>query len=63
MCAKDARGNYTPRMGAEGGQAYEMVKDHSGDVLRPSSTPATNSFAVEVRNDISMGSVDACIYR
>ena len=63
VCAKDSYGNYTPQLTANDGQAYEMVKDTSGDVLSISSTSASSASEVEVRNSLQQGSIDACIFR
>ena len=63
VCASDSWGNYTPQLDAVDGQAYEMVKDPSGDVLRISNAPATNAAEVEVRNNLLQGAINANIYR
>ncbi len=61
--AKDAWGNHTPRLRTADGQAYEMVRDASGNVLQEAATPATNPDEVDVSNNLQQGAVDACIYR
>ncbi len=61
--AGDAWGNYTPDFAATGGQRWEMVRDQSGDVLKLSSTPATNPDEVEIFNALSMGAISGNIYR
>ena len=63
VCAKDSYGNYTPQLTAEDGQAYEMVKDTSGDVLKLASTPASSPNEIEVRNSLQQGAIDACCFR
>lgn len=63
VCGKDSYGNYTPQLTAEVGQAYEMVKDTSGDVLSIASTPASSAAEVEIRNSMQKGAMDACIFR
>ncbi|MFI2767931.1 hypothetical protein [Ruegeria faecimaris] len=63
VSASDSYGNYTPQMTAYDGQAYEMVKDTSGDILRLAKTPATSPNEVELRNNLTMGSINANIYR
>lgn len=63
VCASDSYGNYTPRLDAVAGMAYEMVKDTSGDVLTIASTPATSAEEVEVRNSLNQGAIDAHAYR
>lgn len=63
VCASDAYGNYTPMLDAVEGQIYEMVKDSSGDVLRPATVPATNKSAVEVWNNHMAGAINAHIFR
>lgn len=63
VCASDSYGNYTPQMTAYDGEAYEMVKDGSGDVLRKAGTPATANTEVEVRNNLQTGAINANIFR
>ncbi|WP_035238421.1 hypothetical protein [Desulfobacter vibrioformis] len=63
IAASDSYGNYTPRLDAVDGMAYEMVKDTSGDVLTVASVPATSSAEVEVRNNLTQGAINANIYR
>ncbi len=63
VSAKDSYGNYTPQLTAVDGQAYEMVKDTSGDVLTIASTPASSAAEVEVRNSLLQGAIDGCIFR
>ena len=63
VAAKDSYGNYTPRQDSYPGQAFEMVLDNSGDVLRLASTSPKNPSEVEIRNNLAQGSIDACIYK
>ncbi len=63
VSASDSHGNYTPQEDAYDGQAYEMVKDTSGDVLNLMSEPSTSPNEVEVRNNLSKGSINANIYK
>ncbi|MDH4320754.1 MAG: hypothetical protein OEV73_04570 [Desulfobulbaceae bacterium] len=63
VSAKDSYGNFTPQLTAYDGQAYEMIKDTSGDVLSIANTPACNAAEVEVRNSLQQGAIDACIFR
>lgn len=63
VSASDSYGNYTPQFQTFSGQAFEMVKDNSGDVLRLSSTPAVNPNEVEVQNNLRSGSIDAHCYK
>jgi hypothetical protein len=63
VSAGDSYGNFTPQMRAVDGQAYEVVKDRSGDVLRPATTPSTSPLEVEVRNNLQTGGISANIFR
>ena len=63
VCASDSYGNFTPKLTAYDGQAYEMVQDTSGDVLQVANTPSVSSQEVEVRNNLQTGSINANIYR
>lgn len=60
---KDCYGNYTPRRWARNGEAFEVVKDSSGHVLRPADAPAVSFEEVEVRNNLPRGAMDACVFR
>jgi len=63
VAAEDSYGNYTPPMTAAAGDAYEMVRDNSGDILRLAATGAVSPQHVEVRNALNAGSIAACCYR
>lgn len=63
VSASDSYGNFTPQMQAYDGQAYQMIKDTSGDVLQLSNTPAVSSDEVEVNNNLATGAINANIYR
>lgn len=59
VSANDSYGNYTPQLNAEDGQAFEMIKSTSGDILQVSSTPATSPYEVEIRNNLIQGAITA----
>lgn len=63
VCASDSYGNYSPQITAYDGQAYEMVKDSSGDILQLAKTPATSPNEVEIRNQLTRGAINANIFR
>lgn len=63
VSSSDSYGNYTPQLTAYNGDAFDMVKDTSGDILQKSSTPATSSNEVELRNNLSSGAINANCYR
>jgi hypothetical protein len=63
VSASDSYGNYTPQLAASNGQAFDMTKDTSGDVLNLSSTPATSANEVEVNNNLETGAINANCYR
>lgn len=63
VAASDSYGNYTPQLTAYEGQAFEMVKSTSGDVLQLATAPATSPTEVEVRNNLSTGSINANCFR
>lgn len=63
IAASDSYGNFTPQLTAYNGNAYEMVKSTSGNTLQSSSTPATNPEEVEIRNNLTNGSINAHCYR
>ncbi|MFQ3226675.1 MAG: hypothetical protein ACI8RW_000051 [Porticoccaceae bacterium] len=63
VCANDSCGNFTPQLTAYDGEAFEMVKDTSGDVLSKSSDPAVSAKEVEINNNLSKGAISCNIYR
>jgi hypothetical protein len=63
VSASDSYGNYTPQLTAYNGNAFDMVKDTSGDILKFSSTSATNANEVEIKNNLAVGSINANCYR
>lgn len=63
VSASDSYGNYTPQLTGYDGQAFDMVKSTSGDILQLSSTPATATTEVEVRNNLIQGAINANCYR
>lgn len=63
VAAGDSYGNYTPQLTAYNGEAFDMTKTTSGDILQQSSVPATSSTEVEVRNNLGIGAINANCYR
>ncbi len=63
VSASDSYGNFTPQLPAGEGDAFDMIKSTSGDVLQVSNTPATSSTEVELRNNLTTGAIDAICYR
>lgn len=59
VSASDSWGNFTPQLPADEGQAFEMVKNKSGDVLQIAATPASSENEIEVRNQLTTGSISA----
>jgi hypothetical protein len=63
LCSGDSDGNFTPQLAAFEGQAFDLVKGVSGDILEISQKLATNPKEVEVRNNLPIGAIDANCYR
>lgn len=63
VSARDSYGNYTPQLTAYDGQAFDMVKNASGDLLQLSTTPSQNASEVEIRNNLALGAINANCYR
>ncbi|CAL2084870.1 conserved protein of unknown function [Tenacibaculum sp. 190524A02b] len=63
VSSSDSYGNFTPQLAAYNGDAFDMVKDSSGDVLQKSSTHATSPNEVEIRNNLANGAINANCYR
>jgi hypothetical protein len=62
VSASDSYGNFTPNVDASPGDLFTMSKDKSGDVLGRAGS-ATASDEVQLLNALSMGAIDASIYR
>lgn len=60
--ALDAWNNLTPLRDAVPGQSFEVVRDASGDILRPLGN-ATSPTEIQVNNNLVQGSYTAGIYR
>lgn len=45
------------------GQAYQMVRAASGDVLEPYPPGASNPEEIDVRNGLTFGAINAYLYR
>lgn len=63
VSASDSYGNYTPQLLAYPGQAFEMKRSQSGDILAKANTASASPKDVEVRNSLTQGSINASIYR
>jgi hypothetical protein len=63
VAAQDNYGNYTPQFNAYDGSAFEMVEKASGYTLQPSQYFATNIDEVEVKNNLTQGSIGANCYK
>jgi hypothetical protein len=63
VSAGDSYGNYTPQISAYDSQAFDMVMDASGDILQLSTTPASNPYEIEIRNQLKLGAISANCYR
>lgn len=60
---EDSYGNFTPQLPASPGQAFEMIKDNSGDVLRLSQSPAASPNEIETRNSLAQGAINADVFK
>jgi hypothetical protein len=60
--ASDSYGNYTPQLAAQNGLLFQMVQGPSGDQLVAAGSGSSPS-EVQVLNALSMGAINANIYR
>lgn len=63
VAAEDSYGNVTPRLVAENGMAFEMVRTDSGDVLQRVLDGSVSPNEVEIRNNLPKGAIDAMVYK
>lgn len=61
--ASDSWGNVSDLQLAANGQKWNVVRSASGDVLALDPTPASSMNAIEIKNSLSVGSIDAQIYK
>jgi len=62
VSAGDAYGNHTPQLSADDGQAFEMQRDASGDILRIAGESASPK-EIAVRNNLETDDISAGIRR
>jgi len=63
VAAADSYGNVSDQQAAVNGQKWDVVRSPSGDVLQLDAEVSSSSNEVEVKNDLSSGSIDAQIYK
>jgi hypothetical protein len=63
VSAMDPEGNYTPKLPAHEGQAFDLILQSTGNTLVPSAQPATTPKATEINNLLPQGAINANIYR
>jgi hypothetical protein len=63
VAVSDSYGNFTPQIDAYDGQAFDMIKSTSGDILQVSSIASTSPTEVEIRNNLSVGAINANCYK
>lgn len=61
--ATDSWGNVSDQFPAMNGQIWNVERSTSGDIIVLDPNPAATSTEVEIKNDLSEGSIDAQIYR
>ena len=62
VAMSDSYGNYTPKLSAMPGQAFEMVLAPSGDLIQYSG-PATAANQIVLKNSLQKGAVSGYVYR
>lgn len=63
VSSSDSDGNYTPKMLASIGNKFAVEMGKSGHILRLTSEPAASPFEVELKNNLSLGSVSANVFK
>lgn len=63
VSSSDSDGNYTPKMLAKIGDKFAVEMGQSGHILRLTSEPAASKFEVELKNNLSLGSVSANVFK
>ncbi|MCR9086845.1 MAG: hypothetical protein NXH97_08880 [Rhodobacteraceae bacterium] len=61
--AEDSFGNFSNQIPVVPGDAFVMIRDNTGDVLKKSSSSATDPSGVELRNKLPEGSISALTYK
>jgi hypothetical protein len=63
VSSSDSDGNYTPKMLATNGNKFAVEMGKSGHILRLTSEPTASPFEVELKNNLSLGSVSANVFK
>lgn len=63
VAAADSYGNISDQQLATNGQKWDVVRSTSGDILQLDADPAAGSNEVEVKNTLTISSIDAQIYK
>lgn len=63
VSSSDSDGNYTRKMLASLGNKFAVEMGKSGHILRLTSEPAASPFEVELKNNLSLGSVSANVFK
>lgn len=63
VSAEDSYGNITPRLSAANGDAFEMIRDNSGDVLQVKSDSTCAPEQIEIANNLALGDIKTNVYR
>lgn len=63
VCSSDSDGNYTGKMPATNGDKFAVEMGISGHILRLTSEPTASPLEVELKNNLSLGSLAANVYK
>ena len=63
ISSSDSWGNYSPLLPAPNGSAYDVNQTTSGSELKRSQLPASSSNEIEIRNQLTQGSINVSVYR
>lgn len=61
--AKDSYGNISDLKNAVNGQKWDLIRSASGDTLMLDQTPSSSPNEIEIKNNLDIGAIDACIYK
>ncbi len=62
VSAEDSYGNYTPRLDAQDGQLFSMVRTSSDDILKLAGN-GSSPTEVQVSNDLPQGAINANFFK
>ena len=63
VASGDSDGNYTPKLDAQPGQSFEMIRTASGESFQISKESSSTPTTIEIKNNLETGAINANIFK